>query len=312
MSSDHAEGSSPRPLMHQPSEADTLSAQLSPFQQLSRWLKSFSNKPDNSLKAALEEVIEEHEDDETLISEEERTLLKNMLAFGELTVGDVMIPRTDIFAVPDDISFDELKKHMVEQRHTRIPVYQESLDNIQGFIHLKDLVPALAGDSDFTTQKLMRNIFFVPSSMKIIDLLLKMRLASCHIAIVVDEYGGTDGLVTMEDLFEEIVGDIQDEHDEDEVLPAMHWISANILEADARIKIDDLSKELNVDMINGHGSDDFDTVGGLIVSILGRVPARGEVIDYSYGMKIEVLSADPRRVKKVRLVRPQAAPHSTQ
>src|SRR5262249_17760460 len=149
-------------------------------------------------------------------------------------------------------------------------------------------------------------VFFVPPSMKTIDLLLKMRLSSCHMAIVIDEYGGTDGLVTMEDLFEEIVGEIQDEHDEDEDLPRLRWVSDKALEADARVRVDDLAQELQLDL-NGHDHEDYDTVGGMIFSHLGRIPAKGEVVDYNHGIKLEILSADPRRIKKVRVVRPETA-----
>ncbi len=277
---------------------------LSSFEQLGRWIRqTLNHRSEGSLKDALHEVLQEHDGEDSLISDEERTLLRNMVAFGELKVSDVMTPRTDIYAVPASISQDEMTRFIAECRHTRIPVYGDSLDHVQGFVHIKDFFRCLIGDIPFNINDLKRDVLFVPASMKIIDLLLKMRLSSCHLAIVVDEYGGTDGLVTMEDLFEEIVGEIQDEHDDDEVLPEMLWINDRVLEADARVKIDDLSQELQMPMTEDGEEDDFDTLGGLIFSHLGRIPAKGEVVHYHRGLKLEILSADPRKIKKVRVVR---------
>ncbi len=285
----------------------------SPLQLLSRWVRqALQHKTSGTLKEALEEVLEGHEGGEVAISAEERNLLRNMIAFGELKVGDVMIPRTDIFAVPETVGWDELKRHVAEHRHTRIPIYTDSLDHITGFLHIKDLFFGLIDAQVIDPKALRRNVLFVPSSMKIIDLLLKMRLSSCHMAIVVDEYGGTDGLVTMEDLFEEIVGEIQDEHDEDEELPAWQWISDKALEADARMTVDDLGHELQLDLGQEQGDEDYDTLGGLIFAHLGRIPAKGEVVDYAHGIKLEILSADPRRIKKVRVVRPEPLPQLAQ
>ena len=276
----------------------------SALQNLKRWIRQITHKNEGGLKEALEEVLEEHEDDASPISDEERTLLRNMIAFGELKVVDVMIPRTDICAASIDTSFEDMKASLLEHMHTRIPIYGETLDDIKGFLHLKDFFQCSTGEKSFEVQELMRDILFVPPSMKIVDLLLKMRMTSCHIAIVVDEYGGTDGLVTMEDLFEEIVGEIQDEHD-DAIEPEMVWRSEKILEADARVRVEDLSKELDIDLINGHANDDFDTLGGLIFSHLGRIPAKGEVLDYHNTVKLEIMSADPRKIKKVKVVRMQ-------
>jgi magnesium and cobalt transporter len=281
----------------------------SPLQLLSRWVRqAWQHKNGGTLKEALEEVLQEHAGGEVAISSEERNLLRNMIAFGELKVGDVMIPRTDISAVPETIGLEDLKTHVATHRHTRIPIYADSLDNVTGFLHIKDFFFCLMENREVDVKSLKRTILFVPPSMKIIDLLLKMRLSSCHMAIVIDEYGGTDGLVTMEDLFEEIVGEIQDEHDEDEELPAWHWISDKALEADARVKVEDLAQELQLELVGEEEDEDYDTLGGLIFSHLGRIPAKGEVVDYNHGIKIEILSADPRRIKKVRVVRPEPLP----
>lgn len=282
-------------------------ADSSALVMLGKWVRDTFSKPDVTLKEALQEVLDEHESEGGVaVSSDQRNLLRNMIAFGELKVGDVMIPRTDILAVPESVSTEEMKAHIAEHRHTRVPIYSDSLDHITGFIHIKDFFLTLVSNTTFNLSELRRDILFVPHSMKIIDLLMKMRVSSCHMAIVVDEYGGTDGLVTMEDLFEEIVGEIQDEHDEDEVSPAMKWVSERVLEADARVKIEDLIAELQVDLTSGQGDDDYDTLGGMIFMHLGRIPAKGEVVDYMQGIKLEILSADPRSIKKVRITRSEA------
>lgn len=280
-----------------------------PLASLGRWIRqTLSRQPEHSLKEALQEVLNEHDESgQPVESSEELTLLRNMVAFGEIKVSDVMIPRTDIIAVPETAGLEEVKQLIARERHTRIPVYRDTLDHITGFLHIKDVLICLASDQcDFDLAQQRRDILFVPASMKIIDLLLKMRLSSCHMAIVVDEYGGTDGLVTMEDLFEEIVGEIHDEHDDEADEPSIRWLSERALEADARVEIEDLIDELQVNLINGYQADDFETVGGLIFSHLGRIPAKGEVIDYGHGIKFEILSADPRRIRKVKVVRQPA------
>lgn len=279
--------------------------QDSPLQLLARWVRQAWHHKHGTLKEALEEVLEEHDEGQMAISQQERNLLRNMIAFGELKVGDVMVPRTDICAVPENISCEDFRAHIAEHRHSRIPIYAESLDNVTGVIHIKDYFLSKVDGTPQNIQTLRRDVLFVPPSMKIVDLLMKMRLSSCHMAIVVDEYGGTDGLVTMEDLFEEIVGEIQDEHDEDEELPMLSWISDKALEADARVKVDDLASELQLDLAGNGDHNDYDTVGGLIFSHLGRIPAKGEVVDFNHGLKLEILSADPRRIRKVRVVRPE-------
>lgn len=271
-----------------------------------RWVKGiFGNRQaEGSLKEALEEVIEEHlEDGEQSISSEERDMLRNMLLMGELSVSDVMIPRTEIVAVEHDITLTELKAVLMEQRHTRMPVYQGTLDRLQGFIHLKDLVPVLAGDEPFDIDTVRRDILFVSPSMKVVDLLVQMRQSGHHMAIVVDEYGGTDGLVTLEDLFEEIVGEIQDEHDDEEVGCELKRLSLSCYESDARMPIEDLERQLKITLRNGNddGEEDYDTLGGLIYFRLGRIPARGEILNLEDTARLEILEADPRRVRKVKI-----------
>jgi len=274
-------------------------------QAIRGWLRhSLRNGKDSSLKEVLEEAIEEHEDQgDDRLAPEERIMLHNVLTFGDTKVSDIMVPRTDICAVPIDIEWINLNKHITEMRHTRIPVYHENLDRMKGFIHVKDLLPLLLGDSTFSMAAVLRPLLYVPPSMRIIDLLVMMRQAGSHMAIVVDEYGGTDGLVTMEDLFEEIVGDIQDEHDDkEESDDKITHVSENIFEVNARISIEALERELGLNLITEEKEDEFDTLGGLVFFQLGRVPARGEIVRHISGIRFEIVEADPRRIRRIRIL----------
>ncbi len=291
---------------HETSTPPSYEDERSLSQVLSRWVRQVfgGRHSEGSLKEALEEVIEEHrEEGGESFSTEERDMLRNMLLVGDLTVGDVMIPRAEISAVDHDITLTELKAVLLEQRHTRMPVYTGTLDKLQGFIHLKDLVPSLAGDEPFDIDQVMRDIMFVAPSMKVVDLLVQMRLSGGHMAIVVDEYGGTDGLVTMEDLFEEIVGEIQDEHDTEDPDQALKRISLLCYEADARMEIEELEESLGIFLRNeGESEEDYETLGGLIFMRLGRVPARGEILHIDGVARLEILEADPRRIRRVRIM----------
>lgn len=262
-------------------------------------------KSDASLKEVLEEVIEEHEgQSEQPMDPEEKVMLQNMLSFSDIKVDDILIPRSDISAVPHDITLDELKKHFISERHTRIPVYEETMDKVLGFLHVKDMLPMLSGDKPFDLKAVMRELLFVPPSMRVMDLLVRMRGAGSHMAIVVDEYGGTDGLVTMEDVIEEIVGDIHDEHDDDdehEHVEHVHRLNEKTAEVNGRIPVDVLEKELGVNLTEEDADDEFDTLGGLIFSHLSRIPEKGETIEYSDDLKLEILDADMRRISRVRL-----------
>jgi len=275
------------------------------MQMAIKWIRQkVAGKPESSLKEVLEEVLEDKSEDALVISAEEKNLLKNMIHFGELTVRDIMVPRTDIMGIERDISLTELRDHVIKIGHTRIPVYVDSLDKIEGFVHVKDLFPHLASGEAFDIGKIIRKILFVPPSMRIVDLLLKMRVSGCHMAIVVDEYGGSDGLVTMEDLFEELVGEIQDEHDHEEQQELMLWLGDHVLEADARVAIALLEETLGERLTSGEISElEFDTLGGFIFFTLGRVPTKGEVVHVTSHIKIEILAADPRRIHRVRISR---------
>jgi CBS domain containing-hemolysin-like protein len=271
---------------------------------LVKWLKrQLGAKPESSLKEVLEDVLDDEGSDALKISEEEKNILKNIVDFSTLSVGDVMVPRTEIKGVEKSVTGADLAKHVEEIGHTRIPIYDGSLDKIEGFLHVKDLFIALSKGNEICVVSAMRSILFIPPSMRIVDLLLKMRVSGCHMAIVVDEYGGTDGLVTMEDLIEELVGEIQDEHDLDDDEAMMHWLREDVLEVDARSEIEDVEEMLGARLTQGdvHALD-FDTIGGLVFAKLGRVPVRGEVLQLD-DFKIEVLQADPRRIRRLRITK---------
>ncbi len=190
-----------------------------------------------------------------------------------------------------------------------MPVYRETLDDIVGVVHIKDLMQYWGAESRAELGKMARRPLFVPPSMKVMDLLLQMRAARKHMAIVVDEYGDTDGLVTIEDLVEEIVGDIQDEHDVVEG-PMMIDRPDGSIEADARTEIEEFESRVGCDLLPTEEDEEIDTLGGLVFSMLGRVPQRGEVVQHSCGLTFEVIDADPRRIKRLR-VRPIPAQEDT-
>jgi CBS domain containing-hemolysin-like protein len=265
----------------------------------------------HSLRETLEELIEEHEEeggteDRQEFTEEERELLLNALSFGELQVWDVMVPRSDVKAIGIAASLAEVLGTMRDAMHTRLPVYRENLDEVVGMVHIKDLLPYWGDGADFALERIVREVLFVPPSMRVLDLLLQMRDTGVHMAIVVDEYGGTDGLATIEDLVEEIVGEIQDEHDK--ILPPrITELPDGVLEADARVEVEELEKRLGVELLEPERREDADTLGGLLFTLLDRVPARGEVVRHPAGIEFEVLDADPRRIKRLRILKVPAA-----
>jgi magnesium and cobalt transporter len=268
------------------------------------------NGDGHTLRETLEELIEEDEEGESRhgaeFTDEERVLLLNALSFGELQVWDVMVPRSDIKAIDVEAGIDEVVSAMREAMHTRLPVYRDNLDDVIGMVHIKDLLPHWGGGEAFRLKPIIREVLFVPPSMKVLDLLMQMRDTAVHMAIVVDEYGGTDGLATIEDLVEEIVGEIQDEHDK--ILPPRIEEGADgALEADARVEVEELEQRLGLQLLEEERREDVDTLGGLIFTLLDRVPARGEVVRHPAGIEFEVLDADPRRVKRL-TVRPAQAP----
>jgi magnesium and cobalt transporter len=255
----------------------------------------------NSPRDAWQEAMEEQREEGKEISAEERNLLENMREAGDLSARDVMVPRSDIVAVEYDITLSELKETFIQQQHTRMPVYEESLDKLKGFLHLKDVVPALAGDEPFDMDAIVREIYFISPSMRLMDLLVQMRVFGHHLAIVVDEYGGTDGLVTLEDVMEALVGEIQDEHDvEDGGVSLYKRLSSHQFELDARMPIEELQELLGVDLFALLPSEeDVDSMGGLLFAILHRVPVTGEILAIGDIGQARILEADPRRIKRI-------------
>jgi CBS domain containing-hemolysin-like protein len=228
-----------------------------------------------------------------------------------------MVPRADIIAVDDTVSVAELMDVFRQAEHSRVPVYHETLDDPRGMVHIRDLMSWITSEGTFNLAKvdlarsiasisILREILYVPGSMSALDLLLKMQTTRLHLALVVDEYGGTDGLVSIEDLVEEVVGDIADEHDvEDE--PLIKSDPRLGLVADARTPISDLEKHLGLELASEEQEEEVDTLGGLVFAIAGRIPARGELVRHPSGIEFEVLDADPRRIKKLRIHLPPAA-----
>lgn len=262
-----------------------------------------------SLRESLEDVIEEHRDDPSDLTAEERIMLMNIVSLRELEISDVMVPRADIVAIEMSLSMEDLVKAFREAAHSRLPVYRDTLDDVAGMVHVKDVLMALDDartDGRLPTiNDIKRRVLFVPPSMPVIDLLLKMRLSRIHMALVIDEYGGTDGLVTIEDLIETIVGDIDDEHDE-QITPLIMPRPSGMLDVDARCPIEDLEANLGIDLLPEDQEDYIDTVGGLLFSLAGRVPERGEVIEHPSGLEFEVIDADARQLKRVRVRKPKS------
>lgn len=264
------------------------------------WFKSLFAGKNHSLRESLEELIEEQSGPDGDLKPEEKDILQNLAGFGDLRVSDVMTPRADIVALDIRITMAELKSVIAREGHTRYPIYRSTLDDVVGFIHLKDLIPQLCGDVAYNLRGEIHHAMFVPPSMPLMDLLVRMRAAHAHLALVVDEYGGTAGLVTMEDIVEEIVGDIEDEHDELEKLLIRHPDGS--VDVSARIHIEDLEQELNV-KFSEEEDREYDTLAGMIFEMLGRVPATGETIPHDSGYLMEVKEGDPRRIKRVVLRR---------
>ncbi|ODT57145.1 hemolysin family protein [Phenylobacterium sp.] len=232
-------------------------------------------------------------------------LVEQAAAFQTLRVSDVMTPRVDIVAVELATPFSEVVDRFAESEHSRMPIYHETLDDPVGVIHVKDVFKLLAGrgrrpgPSDLILQKLRRDALYVPGSMRAADLLLRMQATRTHMAMVIDEFGGTDGLVTMEDLVEAVVGEIDDEHDEAAVASVIPR-AGGVYEVDARAPLEKLEAAIGQDLAPGELDEEIDTVGGLVSALAGRVPQRGEVIAHPGGYEIQVLDSDARRVKRVR------------
>jgi CBS domain containing-hemolysin-like protein len=272
----------------------------------------FGEDSEPSLRDQIEEAIEEAEDSRPVagdLSPPERQMLRNLLHFGDQTAGEIAVTRGDIIAVPSDISFDQLVQAFADAGHSRLPVYGESLDEVIGMVHIKDVFIANVDVSrDRSLAALMRNPLFVPESMSVIELLARMRSQRVHLAIIVDEFGGTEGLVTIEDVVEEIVGDIEDEHDEAEA-GMLTMLDEGLWEADARVEIEELAEA--VDPRLASADDEVDTLGGLMFLLAGHIPGKGECVTHPSGWKLEAIDSDPRRIIRVRLHAPQTSSDRT-
>lgn len=256
-----------------------------------------------TIRASIEDILGEGGVTEEM-SVKERAMLQNLLKFGELTVADLMVPRADIIGVEDSASLAETAAIFFEAQHSRLPVYKDTLDEPIGMIHIKDVIGYLMPGREpqpFSLQRIKRDVLFVPPSMPAQDLLLKMQATRIHLALVIDEYGGTDGLLSIEDLVEQIVGEIDDEHDTDEEAELKPVPGG--FEADARVPVEDLEKAAGVELATTEEREEHDTLGGLVAKLAGRLPQRGEVIAHESGVEFEVIDADPRRIKRLRIRR---------
>jgi len=268
----------------------------------------FGGDKEPSLREQIEDVIDEAEEEGEDrrgsnivgdLSPIERKMLRNLLHFGEQTVDDVAVPRADIIAISESASFAEIVALLAEAGHSRLPVYRENLDEVVGMIHVKDVFAVLAeGRPPPPLIDLIRQPLYVPQSMGVLDLLAEMRAKRTHLAIVIDEYSGTEGLLTIEDLVEEIVGEIEDEHD-DEPEPLIVAGENGCWDADARAELDDVGEAIDSRLADV--DEDVDTLGGLAAVLAGHVPEVGEILVHPSGWRIEVTEADERRVHRLRL-----------
>jgi CBS domain containing-hemolysin-like protein len=287
-----------------------------------------------SIRQDLEVVLEDGMPGDTGFSPQERTMLKNILGLRERRVEDVMVPRADIVAVQQDISLGELIKVFSGAGHSRLVVYNDTLDDPIGMTHIRDVVAYMSERAavnpeaaaarkkplpanldlraidlsvPLSATKIVRQLLFVPPSMPVIDLFAKMQATRIHLALVIDEYGGTDGVVSIEDIVEQVVGEIEDEHDEQEAPSIVRQPDGSFL-ADARANLEDVTAALGAEFDVGDAAEEVDTLGGYLFTKIGRVPVRGELVAGPGNFEIEVVDADPRRVKRLRIYRKKAPP----
>ncbi|MEO7564964.1 MAG: hemolysin family protein [Sphingomicrobium sp.] len=266
----------------------------------------FGDDSEPSLRNQIEDAIDGAEDSRPVagdLSPSERQMLRNLLTFGDHTAGDICVTRGDIIAVRNTVSFEQLVAAFADAGHSRLPVYGDGLDEVVGMFHIKDVFMANVDASrDRSLSGLMRDPLFVPESMGVIELLARMRTEHIHLAIVVDEFGGTEGLVTIEDVVEEIVGEIEDEHDEEES-GLLTQIDEGLWEADARLELEDLREAVDARLTAEE--EDIDTIGGLTFILAGRILQPGESVDHPSGWRLECVAADGRKIQRVRLHAPE-------
>ena len=253
-----------------------------------------------SLRDSIKDVIDEKSNEESQnidLSSKEKSILSNILSINKLKADDVMIPRASIVAISQDSSFQNIIDTIDKESHSRMPVFRKDLDDVLGMIHIKDIIKFSGSNhNDFNIKKIMREVLFVPPTMPVMNLLLKMQATKLHMALVIDEHGGTDGLITIEDVIEEIVGEIEDEHDKDDDFN-FKKIDSNTFEAKADMTLDDFNHESNLSIVE----ENVDTLGGYIFSKINRVPYAGEVIKVDNIYQFEIIEADPRKIKKIRI-----------
>ncbi|GEQ97429.1 hemolysin C [Iodidimonas gelatinilytica] len=285
---------------------------MSAWRTIARKL-GLSRGNETGLREAFEGIIERHRDELGTLSlgPDEIKMLFNILKNGDLRICDIMVPRVDVVAVDIEESFDAILKVFAQAAHSRLPLFRGSLDEVVGMVHVKDALTLLHGNGadegpgQSRVADIQRPVLFVAPSMRAMDLLTKMRANRIHMAIIVDEYGGTDGLVTIEDLVEQIVGDIEDEHDTEEPV-LIRSLGEGKFDADARLSLEDLEETIDIDLTDERW-EDVDTVGGLVFSLAGRVPQIGERIKHESGVRFEVVDAEPRRILRLRIFTPKPA-----
>ncbi|MBQ8251121.1 MAG: HlyC/CorC family transporter [Alphaproteobacteria bacterium] len=271
-------------------------------------IKSIFVRPSEEEKVleTIEEIMDERVErgDKVLVDPDEIGLLKNLFRLRDVRAGEIRIPTIDITGISVDASYEELKRLMIEEKFTRLPVFEHTLDNIIGVIHVKDILCAMMEEEEISVKKLMTgSILFVPPSVRALDLLREMQAKKAQMAIIIDEYGGTDGLITLEDLLEEIVGEIEDEHDALDEAPVLHRIGNSVIQADARILLKDLEKMIGPFMTKEEREEFVDSVGGLVFHLAGRLPRVGEKVEHSSGIVFQVLDVDARHIKKVKITK---------
>ena len=253
-------------------------------------------RPTHSFEEEITDLIEKQDALGNHISEEGKEMIHNAINYGDLITSDIMIPRVDISALPDTANLDDFKDTITKNNFTRIPIYHDNLDNVIGFVNVKDLLPLIFTEKEFNIKSIMREILVVSPTMKLIDLIVKMKLTRIHIAVVVDDYGGTDGLITFEDLVEEIVGDVEDEFDEDQNYEIIK-IKQNLYATSGRAELADVSKKTKI-VFNEEVIETCDTIGGYLLHIAGHVPKKGEIIRDN-NAEFEITESNPRTVTKI-------------
>jgi len=271
------------------------------------WRRLRRRERNEAVREAIEELIEGTPESDTPISDDQRELLANILKLRDKTVADVMVPRVDIVGISADTPLDEVVRLIQAEAHSRYPIYRDSLDDVIGMVHIKDVLAYWGRSKKFNLRDILRRVVFVAPTLPVLDMLLDMRRSRTHMALVVDEFGGTDGLLTIEDLVEEIVGEIEDEHDVAQA-PTLARRMDGTIDVNGRTPVELLEREIG-DVLSEDERREIDTVGGLIFSLLGRIPERGEVVRHPSGVEFEVLDVDPRRIRRLR-VRPPAAPQA--